>query len=165
MLREGGKHTIYTNGKKVLPVKRHRMIKSVKLPDNIIELIYAVENCLNTQPKVVFAYLFGSLAGGTPKPLSDVDIAVFVDDCKNFSETKLEILEKLTDVLQTDEIDLVVLNTASLPLAINILKKKRVLVDKQPYVRHIFESLTMRKYFDFSIKESAILKRRYMNGR
>ena len=141
------------------------MIKTVKLPDNILDLIHAVENCLNTQPKVVFAYLFGSLAGGSPKPLSDVDIAVFVNDCKNLSETKLEILEKLTEVLQTDEIDLVVLNTASLPLAINILKKKRVLVDKQPHVRHVFESLTMRKYFDFSIKESAILRRRYMNGR
>ena len=38
MLREGGKHTIYTNGKKVLPVKRHKMIKTVKLPDNILEL-------------------------------------------------------------------------------------------------------------------------------
>ena len=24
MLREGGNHTIYTNGKKVIPVKRHR---------------------------------------------------------------------------------------------------------------------------------------------
>jgi predicted RNA binding protein YcfA (HicA-like mRNA interferase family) len=24
MLREGGKHAIYTNGKKVLPVKRHK---------------------------------------------------------------------------------------------------------------------------------------------
>ena len=141
------------------------MIKTFKLQDNVLDIIHAVENCLDTQPKVVFAYLFGSLAGGSPKPFSDVDIAVFVNDCKNFSETKLEILEKLTEVLQTDEIDLVVLNTASLPLAINILKKKKVLVDKQPYVRHAFESLTMRKNFDFSIKESAILRRRYMNGR
>ncbi|MGB5616392.1 MAG: type II toxin-antitoxin system HicA family toxin [Desulfobacterales bacterium] len=24
VLREGGKHSIYTNGKKVLPVKRHK---------------------------------------------------------------------------------------------------------------------------------------------
>ena len=67
------------------------MIKSFKLPDNILDLIHAVENCLSTQPKVVFAYLFGSLAGGSPKPLSDVDIAVFFNDCKNFSETCVDV--------------------------------------------------------------------------
>ncbi|MFZ0131266.1 MAG: hypothetical protein WAK95_01910 [Desulfobacterales bacterium] len=69
------------------------------------------------------------------------------------------------DALQTDEIDLVIFNTASLPLAMNILRKKRILVDKQPFTRHLVESLTMRKYFDFSIKESAMLRRRYLNGR
>ena len=141
------------------------MIKTVKLPDNIIGLIHAVENCLNTQPKVVFAYLFGSLAGGSPKPFSDVDVAVYLEDGENLSEIKLKILDKLSDALLTENIDLVVLNTASLPLAINILKKNKLLVDKRPYVRHAFESLTMRKYFDFSIKESAILRRRYINGR
>ena len=132
------------------------MIKTFKLQDNILDLIYAVENCLNTQPKVVFAYLFGSLAGGSPKPFSDVDVAVYLEDGENLSETKLKILDKLSDALLTENIDLVVLNTASLPLAINILKKNKLLVDKLPYVRHAFESLTMRKYFDFSIKESAI---------
>ena len=142
-----------------------KMIKAVKLPENILHLIHAVENFLNTQPKVVFAYLFGSLAGGSPKPFSDVDVAVYLEDGENLSETKLKILDKLSDALLTENIDLVVLNTASLPLAINILKKNKLLVDKLPYVRHAFESLTMRKYFDFSIKESAILRRRYMNGR
>jgi hypothetical protein len=64
----------------------------------------------------------------------------------------------------TDEIDLVVLNTASLPLIMNILKRKKRLVDKDPFKRHAFESLVMRKYFDFSIKESTQLRRRYLNG-
>jgi hypothetical protein len=74
-------------------------------------------------------------------------------------------LGKLADILGTDEIDVVVLNTASLPLVMNVLKKNRVLVDKQPYKRHAYESLVMRKYFDFSIKESALLRRRYLDGR
>ena len=132
---------------------------------SLSQIVHSLEACLKKQQQVIFAYLFGSFAAGSPKPFSDLDIAVYLKDCDNFSETKLKILEKLSDTLSTDDIDLVVLNTASLPLAINILKKKRVLVDKQPYVRHVFESLTMRKYFDFSIKESAILKRRYLNGR
>jgi hypothetical protein len=93
-----------------------------------------------------------------------VDIAVYLADNHFVKEDKLDILGKLMDILQTDEIDLVILNTASLPIMINILKNKRIIVDKDPFFRHTFESLTMRKYFDFSIKESAQLKRRYLHG-
>ena len=93
-----------------------------------------------------------------------MDIAVYLKKNVNIGESKLEILGGLVDILQTDEIDLVILNTADLPLVMNVLKNKRVIVDKEPFTRHIFESLTMRKYFDFSIKESAQLKRRYLHG-
>ena len=97
-------------------------------------------------------------------PLSDVDIAIFLKDGIDVAGTKIEILAKLVDILQTDEIDLVVLNAASLPLTNNILKYRKLIVDKKPFERHLFESLAMRKYFDFSIKESTILKRRYLHG-
>lgn len=140
------------------------MIKFNKLPDNILILMPAVENYLHRHPKVLFAYLFGSLVKGTKQPSSDVDLAVYLREYEKFSDTKLEIVGDLSDILHTDEIDLVVLNTASLPLSMNILKNKSVLVDKHPFKRHAFESLTMRKYFDFSIKESAQLRRRYLHG-
>jgi predicted nucleotidyltransferase len=140
------------------------MFKFNRLPDDILSRLPAAESYLHSHPKVLFAYLFGSLARGFGHPLSDVDIAVYLEGYENFSKTKLEILESLADVLQTDEIDLVILNTASLPLAMNILRENRILVDKQPFTRHIVESLTMRKYFDFSMKESAQLRRRYLDG-
>jgi len=140
------------------------MIKTTKLPATIETLIPRAVNYLKLHPRVVFAYLFGGLAKGTLQPLSDVDIAVYLAESISLSDVKLDILGKLIDILQTDEIDLVVLNTAELPLSMNVLKNKKILVDKDPLTRHIFESLTMRKYFDFSIKESAILHRRYMNG-
>jgi len=135
-----------------------------KLPDNIERLLPEAEIYLQSHPAVVFAYLFGSLAKGKPTPLSDVDIAIFLTDGIDVAETKLEILGRLVDILQTDEIDLVVLNTASLPLINNILKYHKLIVDKKPFDRHRFESLAMRKYFDFSIKESTMLKRRYFHG-
>jgi len=140
------------------------MIRFKQLPENITELIPQAVNYLESTPDVVFAYLFGSLAKGKIRPLSDVDIAVYLAAPLSFSDVKLDILGKLIDILHTDEIDLVVLNTADLPLAMNILKNKVVVVDKDPFVRHIYESLTMRKYFDFSIKEAAILRRRYLHG-
>jgi predicted nucleotidyltransferase len=140
------------------------MIKFKKLPANILELLPGAVEYLESHPKVLFSYLFGSLAKGSPLPLSDVDIAVYLADTLYGTNDKLDILGKLMGILQTDEIDLVVLNTAGLPLVMNVLKCKKIIVDKDPFARHIFESLSMRKYFDFSIKESAQLKRRYLNG-
>jgi predicted nucleotidyltransferase len=121
-------------------------------------------NYLESHPGILFAYLFGRMAKGKPRPLSDVDIAVYLSKGMTPAEYKMEILGKLIDILQTDEIDLVVMNTANLPLAMNILRAKKVIVDKQPFSRHIFESLVMRKYFDFQKKEAIILQRRYMHG-
>ena len=119
---------------------------------------------LKSNSHIIFAYLFGSLAKRKQQPLSDVDIAVYLKQGANVAECKLAILGRLIDILRTDEVDLVVLNAANLPLVINILKNKIIIVDKEPFTRHIFESLVMRKYFDFSIIEAAILQRRYMHG-
>lgn len=119
---------------------------------------------LNSLPAVQFAYLFGGLATGKVSPLSDVDIAVYLDPADDTSERKFDILGRLIDTLQTDEIDLVILNRAPLPLRMQILKNNQLLVDKATFKRHVYESLTMREYFDFSFIEKGILKRRFLNG-
>jgi len=62
-------------------------------------------------------------------PLSDVDIAIFVNDVVDFAETKLEILGRLTDILLTDDVDLVLSNTANLPLVYNVLKNHKLIGD------------------------------------
>ena len=137
------------------------MIRHTILPDNITALLPNAAACLESAPDVVFAYLFGSLAKGAPKPLSDVDIAVYLKEDSDAIETKMTLLGDLIDCLQTDEIDLVILNTASLTLQMSIVESKQIIVDKAPFVRHRFESLTMRKYLDFSYVESGILRRKY----
>ena len=140
------------------------MIKLNKLPSDILQLLPDAVGYLESHPQILFAYLFGGLARGKPQPLSDVDIAIYLRTGGKVAERKLEILGNLVTILQTDEIDLVLLNTASLALVMNIVKARKIIVDKDPFSRHIFESVTMRKYFDFSIKESAMLQRRYLNG-
>jgi predicted nucleotidyltransferase len=135
-----------------------------KQPDNIQQRLNQAENYLQTLPAVVFAYLFGSLAKGKSTPSSDVDIAVYLKQGIDVAETKIEIIIRLSDILQTDDIDLIILNSANLPLINNIIKYHKLIVDNKPFERHRFESLSMRKYLDFSIKESAMLKRRYLHG-
>jgi predicted nucleotidyltransferase len=140
------------------------MIKHKKLPANIEDLIPKALTYLQSMPDILFAYLFGSFGKGKHFPLSDVDIAVYLKEPSDGQEKKMEIHGTLTDILQTDEIDLVVLNRAPLPLRMGILENKKVVVDREPFLRHHYESLTMREYFDFSIKEREILNRRFLSG-
>ena len=140
------------------------MIKYKNLPANIEDLIPKALTYLQSMPDILFAYLFGSFAKGKHFPLSDVDIAVYLRGPTVVLEKKMEILGTLIDILQTDEIDLVVLNSAPLPLRMGILENKKVVVDREPFLRHHYESLTMREYFDFSIKEREILNRRFLSG-
>jgi predicted nucleotidyltransferase len=47
-------------------------------------LLRRAEDYLKVQPDILFAYLFGGLALGEPKPLSDVDIAVYLPSNSHF---------------------------------------------------------------------------------
>jgi uncharacterized protein len=141
------------------------MIKYNKLPENIEHLIPKALAYLQSSSDILFGYLFGSFGRGKPLPLSDVDIAVFLKEPTDLQEKKMEILGALIDLLRTDEIDLVILNIAPLTLRVKILENKKVVVDHMPSLRHHFESLTIREYFDFSVVEKAILERRFLSGR
>lgn len=110
---------------------------------------------------MLFAYLFGGLASGSQKPLSDVDIAIYLDSSSMTAETKLEVAGMVSDTLGTDEVDVVILNAAPVSLTGRILKQRSVLADNQPFQRHLFESRTLREFFDFSRKELEILTGRF----
>jgi predicted nucleotidyltransferase len=140
------------------------MIKFEKIPDDILSRIPAVQSVLAEDDNVVFAYLFGGLAKKNQKPLSDVDIAVFIRDVEDPAEYKLDLYTRLANALGTSEIDLVVLNTAPTSLAGRILQNKQELIDKAPFRRHEYESLTLREFFDFRIREETIFRVRYGVG-
>ncbi len=141
------------------------MIKFAKLPSNIEELLPKAVDYLRRRHDIEFAYFFGSIGRGKRLPLSDVDIAIYLKDVSEIHEKKMEILGVLMTLLETDEIDLVILNGAPLTLEMKILENKIVVVDHSPRLRHRYESLIMREYFDFSVVEKAILERRFLSGR
>jgi len=140
------------------------MIKFERLPADILSRIPNVKRVLLDDENIIFAYLFGGLARGALKPLSDVDIAVYVKDTDNLPEYKLKLFDELTEKLGTNEMDLIILNTASVILSGRILQNKQPLADKNPSLRHAYESLTLRKFFDFTVKEKALLSQRYGIG-
>jgi len=141
------------------------MITFEKLPPDIQSRIPAAITVLQRDDNVYFAYLFGGVASSRPTPLSDLDIAVSVRSTDKLDEYRLALFDRLTDALGTSELDLVILNAAPLSLAGRILQNRRVLVDKEPFRRHAYESLTLRKFFDFHIKEEAFFAGRFTHGR
>ncbi len=99
---------------------------------------------------VNFAYLFGSTVRGDANKLSDVDIAVMLDESlskKDMLNEELNLISELTRVLKSDKIDLVVLNDAPLLLKFNIIKNGHVLKSDETK-RIAFETGVMSRYLD-----------------
>jgi predicted nucleotidyltransferase len=138
------------------------MIRYKLIPEDIHQKINSLTGIFTSDSNIIFAYLFGGLLKDKPNPLTDVDVAVYVKNIKKLDY--LELFGNIANVLGTDEIDLVILNTAQLSLTGRILQDRKVLVDKDPFLRHKYESTVLREFFDFKIKERDILKRRYGIG-
>jgi len=137
------------------------MIKFEQLSPDVLTRISEAEKVLAADDNIVFAYLFGGLASGNLKPLSDIDIAVYLLKTDNLAEYKLGLFHRITDAFGSNELDLVILNTAPVSIAGRILQNKRILADKTPLLRNSFESITLRKFFDFKIKEGTFFSLRY----
>ena len=140
------------------------MIKLEAVPADILSRIPEAQRLLERDKTVIFAYLFGGMATGRVTPLSDVDIAVYVSNEADLRAYKLELFDELTGVLGTAELDLIILNSAPLSLSGRIVQSRKVLVDKDPHRRYEYESITLRKFFDFQLKEAEYFRRRYKSG-
>lgn len=140
------------------------MIRTRPLPRDIEVRLGSLGQALDRCPGILFAYLFGGATASHLRPLSDVDVAVYLDDSVNPIEARLEAIGAVTTHLGTDEVDLVVLNTAPTALTGRILQTRRVICDRDPFRRHRFESLALREFFDFRLFEHRLLVRRCGSG-
>ena len=115
-----------------------------------------VREFLNKQKHVKLAYLFGSVAEGKEGKLSDVDIAVFLDESlskKERFDLQLKLISGLTGILKTDRIDLIIMNDAPLLLKYNIIKHGKILKDNietrvKVESRILSDYLDMKYYID-----------------
>ncbi len=131
------------------------------LPGGVLARLPRLKAGLAADPRVVFAYLFGGLARGRVTPLSDADIAVFLNAESDFAEARLDLIGSVTEALGSDAVDVVILNEAPIALAGRIQQCAEVLVDRDPPRRYAYESLTRRMFWDFRKIEDRILEARY----
>jgi predicted nucleotidyltransferase len=140
------------------------MRRGAPLPPDIERRLATLGSVLDRQPAVLFAYVFGSAGRGALRPLSDVDVAVYLDEGADPIQARLDLIRVVARHLGTDEVDLVVLNDAPTALAGRILQSRRVVSDREPFRRHRFESLALRKFLDFRRLEQRILDARFASG-
>lgn len=96
---------------------------------------------------VRFAYLFGSQALGKTTALSDIDIAVFLDNSVDPLHHRLKLIETFTRVTKNESIDIVVLNQATPLLKHQVIRDGRVLKEAREE-RLLFETAVLREYLD-----------------
>lgn len=107
---------------------------------------------VETDNTIAAAYLFGSCARGTATGISDIDIGILFDsaiDESKYFELKLAFLSLIMAVLQTEKVDVVVLNRAPLHLAHEIVSHGNLLLDKDRKQRAAFEADRIGRFLDF----------------
>lgn len=110
-----------------------------------------LESIFHSHPEVKLAYFFGSKATGKDGPLSDYDFAVYVDenDKKKIFDIRFALMDKISRLFQTDQLDVVMLNVTESPeLKYNIIAQGRLIYEKEPF-RLIVEPRILNEYFDF----------------
>ncbi len=98
--------------------------------------------------RILLVYLFGSLARGQETSLSDVDIAVLLDDLPDdLLGFTLRLMDELSVILG-DRVDLVFLNEAPPLLRHQVIKHGRVIYSRSEEERVRFEVKSEREYLD-----------------
>ena len=101
--------------------------------------------------EVILVYIFGSQVKGNLSSLSDVDIAIYLDEKLNKKDRfnlRLRLIVKVCGILGCRRVDLVVLNDAPLRLYYNIIKEGIVLYSRDELKRIRSEAKIMSKYLD-----------------
>jgi uncharacterized protein len=111
------------------------------------------------QDGVVSVLLFGSQATGKTGPLSDIDLAVWLDPALGPSERQhrqLALIGLATNVLGTEEVQVVVLNDATPLLRHRALRDGVRLVDRDPRTRIGLERTALLEYLDTAPLRAAL---------
>ncbi|MBU4554115.1 MAG: nucleotidyltransferase domain-containing protein [Candidatus Desulforudis sp.] len=116
------------------------------------EIIDIAKEYLKQQPDVSAAYIFGSVAKGSMRARSDVDVAVFfstkVGDKLARFDRRLELEMALQDRIHRP-VQIVDFEAASPVLKHEIMKSGVLVVDNDPTYRVAQEVSALRKYLDF----------------
>lgn len=123
-----------------------------KLPKDVLTKIPQLVDKISQDADVAALYGFGSLVEGNLGPLSDLDFGLLLSNVlsrSQRSEKTLDLLGIFNSILNTDEVDLVLMNDAPHRFTYSILKTGKLLYagDKGQII-NLYERTT-KHYIDF----------------
>jgi len=110
-------------------------------------IISDLKEYLSTDDNVLFAFLFGSHAGGKQKKRSDIDVAVYFNNPPGGLDL-FSLINTLSDMCVAD-IDLIVLNSASPFLRHQVMKYGVALTIKDQHIYRQFRECVISGYDEY----------------
>ncbi|MHA1803981.1 MAG: type VII toxin-antitoxin system MntA family adenylyltransferase antitoxin [Promethearchaeota archaeon] len=110
--------------------------------------------------KLILIYLFGSKAIQKTSKLSDIDIAILLNDKIHYDlkELILDLIFEFVQIFRIDRIDLLILNSAPLAIQYNVITEGKLLYQSNIEERCNYEIKIRKKYFDFKKYEEEYFK-------
>lgn len=111
-----------------------------------------LEQYFRDQAEVALAYLYGSYARGTSNLHSDIDVAVLLEgspDEHQCFDARLEIIGDLMNILDSNQIDVAVLNQAPPALRYGVIRDGELLFCRDEDKRIQFQMRSLNEYLDF----------------
>jgi predicted nucleotidyltransferase len=100
-------------------------------------------------PEIKLVYLFGSQVTGQIGPMSDYDLAISYESQEDSLSIQSRFQYEMSKLLQTDRVDVVLLNRAPIDLAFNIISGGVLLFQKDLYTRVEFEARILGQHGDY----------------
>ena len=115
-------------------------------------LVARLAEALAGREEILEAYLFGSRARGRARRDSDIDIAVYVDESRARDGVwgyRADLTTDLMVALGTDDVDVVVLNRASILLYHRVLRDGVRVLSRDLRATTTRAGQALSRYFDF----------------
>ena len=98
---------------------------------------------------IILAYLFGSQVQGSIGPMSDIDIAVLLDNADEKHTIHSELRSSIASAADQERVDVVFLNRAAVQLAYAIIVDGELIYERDAYTRVEYEAKIMSLYCDY----------------
>lgn len=127
------------------PLKEPKVLSAAEL-----EAIVSRLASMGAEKGVILLYLHGAHARGAQGPLSDLDIAVLMEDSASRDlQTELDLLASLQEACGREDVDLVVLNSAGPIIKDRVVRHGRLVYARSERARVLFEARAIKEALDF----------------
>jgi predicted nucleotidyltransferase len=111
-------------------------------------LLSTLRDAFQNESDVLVAYLYGSHARSTEGPLSDIDVAVLLDDGADFDQRQLALIASLGQAIGSSAIDVLILNRAPVAVGYRVLRDGVLVLSRDDRARIDHWVRTVDRYLD-----------------